>query len=91
MPTGEDTTRRTIQSNAIRDSAAERDALQDSQARVTVENRNARQQGENVRNQFTSVAAKPSDYNNDRNPKADWYGDLANAFPELKGAVKFAA
>ena len=91
LPTGEDSTRRTMQMNAVRENAAERESLSESQARATVETRNARSQDQVVNNQFSSVAPKPSDYNNDKNPKADWYSDLANAFPELKGAVKFAA
>jgi uncharacterized protein (TIGR02594 family) len=91
LPTGEDSTRRTMQMNAVRENAAEKESLTESQARATVETRNARSQDQVVNNQFSSVAPKPSDYNNDKNPKADWYSDLANAFPELKGAVKFAA
>lgn len=91
LPTGEDSTRRTMQMNAVRENAAEKESLTESQARATVETRNARSQDQVVNNQFSSVASKPSDYNNDKNPKADWYSDLANAFPELKGAVKFAA
>ena len=91
LPTGEDSTRRTMQMNAVRENAAEKESLSESQARATVETRNARSQEQVVNNQFSSVAPKPSDYNNDKNSKADWYSDLANAFPELKGAVKFAA
>lgn len=91
LPSGSDSNRRATQTTAIRETASEREALTESQARATIENRsNARQQDQTVQNQF-DVSSRPSEYNSDKNPKADWFSDLANAFPELKSAVKFAA